>query len=226
MKPTPRFRAVILDMDGLVLDSEAGYFTAWQLAAEAMGYRLSRDFCESLSGTHGSVISRRLIEYLGADFDIDDFYRLSGQFWRERVELHGIPVKNGFDELLRCLRAYGLPYALATNSRRVDAEYCLARAGLSEVFSVIVSRDEVANPKPAADVFVKTAEALQVKQQYCLVLEDSPIGVAAANAACCPCIFVPSCLPADMHASRLADFVMRDLAEVADFISAAFCHPL
>lgn len=213
-------------MDGLVLDSEVGYFAAWQLAAEAMGYRLSRDFCESLSGTHGSVISQGLVAHLGTDFDIDNFYRLSSQFWREQIELHGIPVKCGFHRLLRRIRELGLPYALATNSRRADTVYCLDRAGLSEVFSVIISRDEVANPKPAADVFVKTAEALQVKQQHCLVLEDSPIGVAAANAASCSCIFVPSCSPPDAQASQLADFVMRDLAEVADFISAAFYHPL
>lgn len=226
MRAKIRFRAVIFDMDGLVLDSEAGYFSAWQRAASVMGYQLNQSFCESLSGIHGPVISQRLLEQCGADFDIERFYRLSSQFWREQVQRQGIPVKNGFYALLQCIRERGLPYGLATNSRRIDAEACLALAGLRDVFPIIVSRDDVANPKPATDVFLKVAEAMGMASSDCLVLEDSPVGVAAAVAAACTCIFVPSCLPADPHASQQADLVMQDLAQVADFISAGLDHPL
>lgn len=226
MTPALKFCAVIFDLDGLVLDSEAGYFVAWQLAAKQMGYRLSQTFCASLSGLHGPVISRRLTEYCGVDFDIELFARLSGQIWREQVQRQGIPIKTGFHVLLECLQQRGLPYGLATNSRRDDAEQCLAWAGIGDVFSNIVCRDDVANPKPAADLFVKAAELMGVSNAHCLVLEDSPIGVAAAVAAGSPCIYVPSCLPADTKASLQADLVLQDLAQVADFISAGFDHPL
>lgn len=213
-------------MDGLVLDSEAGYFAAWRLAAERMGYDLSQAFCESLSGTHGPVISQRLREYCGADFDIDVFYRLSGDIWHERVQSQGIPVKSGFHLLLKRIRELGLPYGLATNSRRTDAEKCLAWAGLGDVFPILICRDDVVNPKPAPDLYLQAAEHLGVDKQACLVLEDSPVGIAAAIAAGCPCLFIPSCLPADLQACELADGVFQDLAQVADFVSASFRHSL
>lgn len=213
-------------MDGLVLDSESGYFLAWQTAAEQMGYRLSQNFCQSLSGMHGPEISQRLLENCGSDFDIESFYRLSGQIWRHLVQQHGIPVKTGFYELLGWIRRRGLPYALATNSRRADAEQCLHWAGLNATFSNMICRDDVARPKPAPDVFIKSAQTLGVEPAACLVLEDSAVGIAAAVAADCPSIFVPSLLPADPKASSQADRVMQDLAQVAEFLSASFDHPL
>lgn len=226
MKSALQFRAVIFDLDGLVLDSEAGYFAAWQLAARQMGYSLSPSFCQSLSGLHGPIISQHLTEHCGTDFDIDEFSRLSGQIWLEQVQCLGIPIKKGFEVLIDCLRRRGLPYGLATNSRRIDAEQCLARAGIGDVFSNIVCRDDAANPKPAADLFIMAAQRLGMNNADCLILEDSPTGVAAAVAAGSPCIYVPSCLPADPHASRQADLMLQDLAQVADFISESFDHPL
>ncbi|MGY6278353.1 HAD family hydrolase [Methylomonas sp. MgM2] len=220
------FSAVVFDMDGLVLDSESGYFIAWEQAATEMGYRLSADFCKSLSGQPGRVISQRLFESLGSGFDIEGFYRLSGRIWHDLVRRQGIPVKSGFYELLDCIRERALPYALATNSRRSDAEQCLNWAGLADVFPTMICRDHVSNPKPAPDIFVKSAESLGAERPDCLVLEDSPVGIAAAVAAGCPCIYVPSLLPADPRAASQADRVMQNLAEVADFISVSFHHPL
>lgn len=226
MTPELPFQAVIFDMDGLVLDSETGYFLAWQQAAEQMGYSLDKTFCSALSGAHGPEISRRLLAHFGRDFALEQFYQLSGRYWREQVQCSGIPVKHGFYQVLQWLIDLRIPYGLATNSRRADAELCLSRAGLAGVFEHVVTREDVARPKPAADIFLKAAEVLQLPPRMCLVLEDSPIGVRAAAAADCACLFIPSVLPADSEASRLANGVMPDLLAVADFISAGFDHPL
>lgn len=218
------FKAIIFDMDGLVLDSETGYFAAWQQAAGEMGCSLDDRFCASLSGAHGPVISQRLMAHFGADFDIQRFYALSSQYWQQQVQGQGIPVKSGFFVLLQRIRDLKLAFCLATNSRRQDAEICLSYAGLSEVFSCMITRDDVKTPKPAPDVFLKAADALGFASKDCLVLEDSPVGVAAAVAANCACIYVPSCLPVDEYAVRQADWMLKDLIEVADFISAEFSH--
>jgi HAD superfamily hydrolase (TIGR01509 family) len=224
--PRPVFQAVIFDMDGLVLDSEAGYFLAWQQAASQMGYCLSQAFCTALSGSHGQQISQRLLARFGQDFELEQFYRLSSQIWREQVSQTGIPVKKGFYQALQRIDTLQLPYCLATNSRRDDAEQCLAWAGLDGVFAKLLCREDVQHPKPAADIFLKAAETINIPPQLCLVLEDSPIGVTAAVSAGCTCLFVPSVLPADLDASRLAHQVLPDLFAVADFISAAMDHPL
>jgi len=217
-------RAVIFDMDGLVLDSEAGYFLAWRYAAKQMGYELDQSFCHSLSGTHGSVITLKLMEHFGEGFDIKLFYNLSGNYWREHAQHYGIPVKTGFFVLLQRILELNLPFCLATNSRLQDAIQSLNWAGLSNTFSMIISRDDVVNPKPAPDVFLKAADALNLPSRDCLVLEDSPVGIVAAVAAACPCVFVPSIHPIDESAKLQANLVLSDLGQVADFISVELVH--
>ena len=219
-------RAVIFDMDGLVLDSETGYFAAWQLAADKMGYELNQAFCHSLSGAYGSMVSQMLRQYFGNGFDIQQFYDLSGRFWRESVQQHGIPVKAGFFVLLQRIRALELPYCLATNSRRQDALRSLQWAGLADIFPIIITLDEVNQAKPAPDLFIKAALELKLPSESCLVLEDSTVGVSAAVAANCPCVWVPSLPDWDRQQAVQANRVLSDLEQVADFLSAQFDHSI
>ncbi|MDD1621238.1 MAG: HAD family phosphatase [Methylococcaceae bacterium] len=217
-------KAVIFDLDGLVLDSESGYVTAWRQAATEMGYALDDEFCRSLSGLHGASVERRLQEHFGHDFDVQRFHRLSGEFWTAQVQRHGIPIKKGFFNVLSTVERFGLPFCLATNSSRDNTSRCLELAGLSEVFSKMITRDEVMHGKPAPDVFITAAKCLGVAVGECLVLEDSPVGVAAAVAAGAPCIYVPSVYPADNEAVACALAVLEDLDQAAGFILACQAH--
>ncbi len=207
--------AVIFDMDGLVLDTESTYNSAWQQAGKAMGYELSTDFCLSLSGLHYQAIELKLMAYCGADFNLQTFQRLSGACWRVHVKDHGIAVKHGFTSLLDLLIRQKIPYGLATNSQLKNALECLELAGISEVFSTIISRDDVQQGKPAPDIFLKTAAVLQVDIRRCLVLEDSAAGIMAASRAGAMSVFVPSILPVDPQMVELCDFMVNDLAELA-----------
>ena len=221
-----RISAVIFDMDGLVLDSEIGYVHAWRRAAAEMDCELADDFCLSLSGIPGQQVSQRIQAYCGNDFNIDRFQRLSGSYWTAYVEKYGIAVKPGFFALMAVLLERSLPYCLATNSRLAAAQRCLALAGLQQTFPHIVAGDAVAAAKPAPDIFWRAAAELACPIQECLVLEDSSTGVAAALAAGAPCILVPSLRPVDAWAAEHADYLMDDLGQVADFISARPDHPL
>jgi len=224
--PEVQFAAVIFDLDGLVLDSESTYFAAWRLAAAEMGWPLDDAFCATLSGLQGGMVYQRLQRHCGPDFDLERFAALSRRHWLAYLQQRSIPVKPGFFKLLEVIKQLQLPFALATNSRRKDAEFCLEHAGLHDVFQSIISRDDVASGKPAPDIFHRAAEMLGLPAQHCLVLEDSPIGVAAAKTAGAICIFVPSQLPWDADASQAADHVFADLGQVADFVSACRVCPL
>ncbi len=208
------FSAVIFDMDGLVLDTETTYFFAWQQAAKAMGHALSEDFCLSLSGLHYKDIKPKLMANCGADFNLQAFKRLSGHFWREHVNTYGISVKFGFTELLEYIAQEQMPYCLATNSRAVNTYECLELAGIKDVFSVIITRDDVKNGKPAPDIFLKAAELLSVSIGQCLVLEDSHAGIVAASSAGAFSVFVPSTESVDPLTIELCDAMVVDLAEI------------
>ena len=186
------FSAVIFDMDGLVLDTETTYFVAWQQAANAMGYALPETFCLSLSGLHYKDIEPKLMALCGADFNLQAFKQLSGIYWREYVSAHGISIKHGFTQLLEFIMHQQIPYCLATNSRAKNAFECLELAGIKDIFSTIITRDDVQQGKPAPDIYLRAAELLQVPISQCLALEDSPAGIVAASRAGAFSIFVPS----------------------------------
>lgn len=209
------FAAVIFDMDGLVLDTETTYAIAWQQAATAMGYDLSWEFCWSLSGMQYRDIELKLLEYCGAEFDLHAFGEFSGACWRNHVAEQGINIKPGFSELLGVLNRQNIPYCLATNSRATNARECLELSGIQDVFSIIVSRDQVQHGKPEPDVFFKAAELMDVDISRCLVLEDSPAGIAAAVKAGAVSVFIPSILPFDPISAELCDAMLDDMTQLA-----------
>ncbi len=214
------FSAVIFDMDGLVLDTEATYCIAWQQAAAMMGYTLSDGFCASLSGLNGDDVKQKLLAECGADFDLPHFNQIASTVWRDHVNQHGIEVKRGFSELLAFIVQQQLPYCLATNSRAANALECLELAGLTDVFTTIISPDNVQYGKPAPDIFLTAADSLQVPIGQCLVLEDSHAGIVAATQAGAFTIFVPSTLPIDPVTLDLCDLMLFDLVQVLESLHA------
>ena len=215
------FAAVIFDMDGLVLDTETTYCVAWQQAAKVMGYALSDDFCRSLSGLHYQEVEQKLMARCGADFDLQAFNRLSGVCWREHVNAHGINTQPGFTELLAFIVELQIPYGLATNSSAVNAYECLELAGIADVFSTIISRDDVPCGKPEPDIFLKAASVLQVPISRCLVLEDSHAGIVAASRAGAYSVLVPSTEPVDPLTIALCDMMAADLAQLVAGVEIA-----
>ena len=179
----PPFAAVILDMDGLVLDSETTYCGAWRKAAADVGHALDDGFLESLFGRHADDVVQALAGELGSRFDRERFFRAAERHWFEHIETHGIPRMPGVEALLASFREASIPFALATNSDGHYARLCLERGGLSEAFPVMVTRDQVALGKPEPDVFLEAARRLDVDPTNCLVLEDSETGLLAARAA-------------------------------------------
>ncbi len=222
----PKFSAVIFDMDGLVLDTEATYCVAWQKAAEKMGRNFSEVFCLSMSGLHSQDVEKKLKEHGGVDFDLPEFGRLSGEYWREYVNQFGIPVKKGFFTLLDLLNTHHIAFCLATNSRKLNALECLKLAGIEGVFSIVISRDDVQQGKPAPDVFLLAAELLKTPVSQCLVVEDSATGIQAAINAKSPSIFVPSVLPFDAVSAKQTDCLVNDLDELAEIILGSYIHPV
>jgi len=205
-------------MDGLVLDTEKSYFIAWQKTAQAMGYEFSEHFCLSLSGLHYQAVEQRIQAYCGTSFDCREFARLSGFYWRETVTQQGIAVKKGFFSMLAVLQKRQIPYCLATNSRKTNAQECLQFAGLEKTFPVIVSRDCVTKGKPSPEIFFKAATLLQVKISECLILEDSSTGISAAAKTPAHSVFIPSVVPPDLVAVKQADFIFDDLMLLAAVI--------
>lgn len=129
----------------------------------------------------------------------------------ERYRREGAPLIDGAVEAVRRI-ALERPVALASSAHREVIDAALAATGLTDVFHVIVSSDEVAHGKPAPDVYLAAAQRLGVEPATCLVVEDSYNGVAAARAAGMTTVLVPNAsVPPAPGTAELADVVLSRL---------------
>lgn len=214
MSQIPDFNSIIFDMDGLILDTEATYIRAWQLAANELGYVINEALCRSLSGLSCTQMDIKFAESLGEEFPLAEFYTLSGHLWYEIADKEGIAVKKGVYRLLQVLEESQIPFCLATNSPEFNARKCLKYAGIEDLFSLMVCRDHVLQPKPAADIFLRAADLLQQPISSCLVVEDSLVGLQAAKNAHAFSILVASTPDTDEQMQALAGLVVNDLLEL------------
>ena len=134
-----------------------------------------------------------------------------------RVRDHGVPVRPGARELLAEVAAAGLPHALVTGSERGFMDAVLARTGMR--FDALVCADDVSVTKPDPEPYLLAAKLLGADPARCYALEDSPNGVASAQAAGCRVIAVPSLIPIGPAPGRTVVRSLLDLRVTPDGIS-------
>lgn len=221
MLKLPECAALILDMDGLLLDTESTYALAWQHATESLGHYLDAAFWTSLAGLHYQAVEQRISIHCGT-LDFEQFRQRSGRYWRSHVAEHGISLKAGFHDLFATLEATALPYCLATNSRAANAEECLRLAGVSELFPLRLTRDHVTEGKPAPEIFHKAAASLNAAIEACWVIEDSFTGISAAQSAGAFAVWIPPDHGADVSAEQATDLILPNLTALSEIILAQF----
>jgi HAD superfamily hydrolase (TIGR01509 family) len=134
----------------------------------------------------------------------------------ELVRDHGVPLRPGARELLAQVAAAGLPHALVTGSERRFMDVVLARTGLR--FDALVCADDVSVTKPDPEPYLLGAKLLGADPASCYALEDSPNGVAAAEAAGCRVIAVPSLVPIEPAPGRAVVSSLSELRATAEGI--------
>jgi HAD superfamily hydrolase (TIGR01509 family) len=182
MDRTQPVRALIFDMDGLLVDSEG-------LAAEAMDRLLTEYRLERNPEVHGKLLGRRLVEALaivregyGMDVEVEILIARYSDLRTEALR-GSVKAMPGAAEIIARARLAGLPVALATSGMRIHADISLEETGLAGSFDSETTGDEVTRGKPAPDLFLMSAERLGIEPADAVVLEDSPLGVEAAKAA-------------------------------------------
>lgn len=211
-------KAVIFDMDGLMLDSQRIATETWKKAVRAFGYCLTDEINLSLIGRTIPDTNDILREAFGFDFPVNEVRRLARKEFADLTKDSGIPVKRGLHELLDLLEQKHLKIAVATSTPRSDCLHNLQRSNLIHRFKVIVCGDEVPRGKPAPDLFLRASKLLDVVPEHCVVLEDSYAGVRAAHNARMIPIMVPDLKEADDEMRALAHGVLSDLVAVKDVI--------
>jgi HAD superfamily hydrolase (TIGR01509 family) len=185
------FQAVVFDNDGLLLDTEAAWTRAEEDLFERHGSTFTTEHKRDLIGTSPAASAAKMEVMLDLPGRgpalMDELHELVME-----QALAGVPPRPGALELLEAVRAARLPVGVASNSARKFVERVLSVAGLLDGhFDVVVTSDDVANPKPAPDLYLAACESLGADPASAAALEDSATGVAAAVAAGMYVVAVP-----------------------------------
>jgi HAD superfamily hydrolase (TIGR01509 family) len=218
-------RAVVLDFDGLIVDTETPIFEAWRAAYRRRGQDLGLGEWQHALGTHGGFDPlARLAELMGAPVEGEALIQEVQAENREVCDAQ--PLLPGVAELLHEARRIGLSTAVASSSTRGWVDGWLARHGIRDLFDVLCGREDVARVKPAPDLFLLAAERLGMAPAACLVFEDSPNGMRAARAAGMRCVAVPNTLTRELVLPD-PDLVVSSLAErsLAEIVAAVVRAP-
>ena len=210
-------QAVLFDMDGTLLDSEKLWTIALDELAAALGGQLSEAGRAAMVGSNLADS----IEIIAADLQVSVDPIWAGRYLTDRTAEQfagGLEWRPGAQELLQAVAAAGIPAALVTSTHRRLTEIALETLG-RQYFAATVCGDEVAHPKPAPHPYLRAAQLLGVDPVRSLAIEDSPLGIAAAEAAGCAVLAVPSEVAISPAPSRtlrpsLLGLTPQDLADL------------
>jgi HAD superfamily hydrolase (TIGR01509 family) len=211
MGETLTIRGLLLDMDGVLLDTERVAERCWRAAEEETGWRMPEGFYFTLIGQSMRRIEPRLRAVMAPDCDVAAFLQAANRHYDEALTRHAIPVKPGAPELLDYLSQQGVPVCLATSTFRPLAARKLDGAGLAGWLPVRVCGDEIARSKPAPDIYLEAARRIGFAPAELLAVEDSENGLRAALDAACRVAHVPDIAPVEEAVRRRVDRVYPDL---------------
>ncbi len=207
------FDAVVFDMDGTLLDTEAVFKDIVYLVSGNLGFEMTPKIHLGMVGSSHETSTRLLVEAYGMSFPITLFDQQCRELMHERMAEH-VPVKPGVHEMLHELKARNIPAAIATSSRSHNALTHLGGAGILSMFEILVTRDDVEQPKPHPEPYLKAARRLGYEPSRCLAVEDSHAGVRAAHAAGMQTIMIPDLIHPTEEIRELCAAVMHNLHDL------------
>lgn len=213
-------KAIIFDMDGLMIDSERVTFECYQERLKDMNLTMDEEFYKTLLGKPIKGIYQRFYDVYGNDFPIENVIQDVHQLMAERFETEGVPVKKGLVELLHYLKDNNYKTIVATSSNRDRVDKILAQAKITEFFDDSICGDEVTKGKPNPEVFLKSCQKLGVNVDEAIVLEDSEAGIQASNDANIKVICIPDMKYPEKQYEEKTFKILKDLTEVTVYLKS------
>lgn len=206
--------AVIFDLDGVIVDSEIWWHEERAAWARDLGLEWSHEDSRAVMGANSHGWARIMRERLALPQDTEP--GIEADIIARVVQRYeaGAPTIPGAVDAVRRIAGHW-PVAIASSAHRAVIEAALRATGLDQEIPVVLSSDDVANGKPAPDVYLAAAEALGIRAEACLAVEDSINGVRAARSAGMTVVLVPNhSIPPAEGAADLADLVLDRLADL------------
>lgn len=181
-------KAVIFDMDGVLIDSQPLHYRVDMAVLHKCGYPAKLETVTPYSGVSNPDRWPKYRATLGLTPEVDQLIAWQVEILMDTFRQEDLTAIEGIPELLSWLKAQGTVTAVASSSSHELIDLVLAKTGIARFFDALVSGEDVKAGKPAPDVFLRAAKKLGVNPEDCVVVEDSPSGILAAKNAGMRCV--------------------------------------
>lgn len=214
-----KIKAILFDLDGVLVDSEPLHFEAHQKALEHFGIKLAlEDYMDFGVAKGDDNLYQKTAEKYGVEIDKQEISKLKRQIYRDIFAEKGRLI-DGIEESLKKFHAeYEL--ALVSSGSKESIDFVLEKIGLKKYFKVVVTGDDVERVKPFPDIYLKAIKALAFEKEFCVAIEDSVTGIEAAKSAGIKCIAIPNEFTKNQDLSR-ADAMVEKLEDLNEGLIVA-----
>ena len=218
-------KAIIFDMDGVLIDSEPVHLEAFRMMMEELGIEFDRAYYMQFIGSTTEHMWDKIIRDFHITLSKEELMQISDRNVKKINGSEGYPVMPGVKKLIQNIAGSGIRLAVASSSGMERIEDTLNKMGVKEMFNAVVSGIQVKNPKPAPDTFLEAAKMLGVMPDECIVIEDSLNGMKAAKNAGMICVMYENDSLGTKVDSSYADYIIQGYDELdTKYFEMVYAH--
>lgn len=201
-------------MDGTLVDNLAYHFLAFEEYAKREGFTLLEPVSLKINGMHSNDIFPLLLgDEVVAKYGLDRLNREKEEVYRDMYRPKIAPIA-GLIDLLQAAKKAGVKCAIGSSGCRENVEMIVEGLGITDLIDASISGSDVTHGKPHPEIFIKAYEALGLKAEECVVVEDAVNGIVAGVAAGCKCIAVTTTASAETLSEAGASICFADYSTV------------
>lgn len=211
-------KAIVFDMDGILLDSETICDRIWRRLADEMNLSDIEDAIVENRGCNTELMAKQLIARYGKDFDQPKFFSDFEKYFTEIESSSGIPLMPDVVKTLDYLKSKNYRLALCTSTCREVATRQLKAVNIFDYFETTTFGDEIQHSKPAPDIYLKAASELNLDPSECVAVEDSYNGIRSCHAAGLKPVMVPDRIEPDEEMKKLCFKIGKPISVLREFL--------
>ncbi len=213
-------KAIIFDHDGTLVNSEGIHFNLWRKMLKNWGIDFKlEEYVRNLSGLPKPQCAEYLAKRFNTPYSEKELYSQNIDITHAHLQKEAYPLMPGAVECLANCKDLNLPMAIATGAGDIEIEASLTNHKMKHFFNSVCTRDKVANPKPAPDVYELALKELGVNARDAIAIEDTYNGLAAAKSARIETIAIPNEFSSSQDFSR-ADHIVTNLSQAYELIKS------